>query len=64
METKYKKILEAEDAGNRIIRDFTSAVAIETANRELCSFILASAHLAVMDRSFAAQITKLMISSD
>lgn len=50
----------AKSAAQRLLKDFGSAGAIETANYQLCGFILAAASLAVADPEVAARIGTLM----
>lgn len=49
-------INRAQQAANQLIGEFESAAAINTANYQLCEFILAAANLAKEDLDLAQKI--------
>jgi hypothetical protein len=54
------EIFWARDAAARILTEFESADAIDTANYQLCGFILAAAKIAAENEDFARRIGDLM----
>ncbi|MGZ8395514.1 MAG: hypothetical protein ACXW3X_02460 [Rhodoplanes sp.] len=50
----------AEDAARRLIERFSDSAAIDTADYQLCGFILAAATVALEDQGVAARIGALM----
>jgi hypothetical protein len=54
----YTKLMQ--DAAKRLRDEFANAVAIETANYDMCWFVMAAAKLALEDEDIAARIGKKM----
>lgn len=55
-----EEIKRAEIAANRIISEFSDTVAIDTADYQLCAFIMGAARVASQNAEFARKIGALM----